>query len=282
MLPSPRQPGSMPRRLPRVLVSLAVVCGLLGAVALPLADLPVARWCRTKPLPKELMRLLDFSEIFAHGIGVASVLAALLVIDPSLRPRLRAERSRDSTVPSGNSTVPFVWWSPVAWLRQWGASDFGRILAAIVTGGLLVDLVKVSVVRIRPRALDLDAVASAWATFGAEALAKAPGARGTDLMSFPSGHSAVAAGLAAGLAWRYPHAWPAFATFAALAVLQRIFSSAHYPSDAACGAAIGLVGAAFWLGGRATSAPETPPTDTTDRQLDQPLGSQTGISAGRR
>jgi len=243
---SPHPGGSRwDARLPRLLVALGTVCGVLGAVALatdtPVSDLPVARWCRGKPLPKELMRLLDFSEIFGHGVGVASLLAALLVIDPSLRPRLPTHESRGS----GRF--------PGRWLREWAFSDFVRLLAAIVTGGLLVDILKISIVRIRPRALDLDSIASVWATFGAEALAKAPDAHGPDLMSLPSGHSAVAAGLAAGLTWKYPHAWPAFAAFAALAVAQRVFSSAHYPSDAAFGAALGLVGAAIWLAGRPTS-----------------------------
>lgn len=262
MLPSHRHPGSGRQsgsgrrnlRLPGLLLCLAVVCALLGAVALttnlPVSDLPVARWCRTKPLPKELMRLLDFSEIFAHGVGVASVLAALLVIDPTLRPRLRTQQ------PLGTAAVPAA-----SWLSRCMSGDFVRLLAAIVTGGLLVDILKVSIVRIRPRAIDLDAVASAWATFGAEALATAPGARGADLMSLPSGHSAMAAGLAAGLTWKYPHAWPAFATFASLAVAQRLFSSAHYPSDAAFGAALGLVGAAIWLRSRPTADSALPPPD---------------------
>jgi membrane-associated phospholipid phosphatase len=37
---------------------------------------------------------------------------------------------------------------------------------------------------------------------------------------------------------------------ATLAATQRIVSSAHYPSDVACGAAIGLLGAALCLGDR--------------------------------
>jgi membrane-associated phospholipid phosphatase len=36
---------------------------------------------------------------------------------------------------------------------------------------------------------------------------------------------------------------------AAAAALQRVVTSAHYPSDVACGAAMGLIGAACCLGG---------------------------------
>jgi len=74
--------------------------------------------------------------------------------------------------------------------------------------------------------------------------------KSADLMSFPSGHSAVAAGLATALAWKYPHGTLTFGLLAAAAGLQRVASSAHYPSDVAFGAAIGVAVAAICLGGR--------------------------------
>ena len=246
--------GSPPHRLfqwltagmrPRLL-GRALVFGLLAPLLFPI-DLAVARWCRTKPLAKEAMRLLDFSEIFAHGIGVASLLAALLVLDPSLRPWRGGARAADS--------------STAAHFGRSGAfarlPDFVRFIAATVTGGLLVDILKISVTRIRPRAANLDAVSSAFETFSTAALANptvaaagahAAGWHRSDLMSFASGHSAIATGFAAALVWKYPHGWPAFIPFAALAVAQRLFSSAHYPSDTAMGVALGLLGAALWLG----------------------------------
>ena len=100
---------------------------------------------------------------------------------------------------------------------------------------------------LRPRAIDLAGLDSVLDTFGQTAATTA-GARGSDLMSFPSGHSAVAAGFAAALASRYPHATWFFVTVALGAMAQRVISSAHYPSDVFCGAAIGLVGAALCLG----------------------------------
>lgn len=256
--------GSPPRRLlqslfqslfqwltvgmrPRLL-GLALVFGLLAPLLFPI-DLQVARWCRTKPLAKEAMRLIEFSEIFAHGIGVASLLAALLALDPSLRP-WRGAPWRGGARESDISTAAHFG-RPGTFSRF---PDFVRFIAATITGGLLVDILKISVTRIRPRAANLDAVSSAFETFSTAALADptvaahAAGLHRTDLMSFPSGHSAIATGFAAALIWKYPHGWPAFIPFAALAVAQRLFASAHYPSDTAMGVALGLLGAALWLG----------------------------------
>jgi membrane-associated phospholipid phosphatase len=145
---------------------------------------------------------------------------------------------------------------------RFGASEraFTKMIAATYLGGLLADVIKVSVERVRPRAADLAGVASWLGTFGDASLAvEKPHL--SDLMSFPSGHSAVAAGLAAALTWRYPHGWALFAMLAAATATQRVVTSAHYPSDVACGAAVGLIGAACCLGGqrlmRRALAPET-------------------------
>lgn len=205
------------------ILAAALLC--LGGLALAI-DLPVARWCRETRLPREAMRLLNFSEAFAHGTGAAALLVVVLVLDSRLRlPRL----GRGGIEP--------------------GARDFLQIVAATFAGGLMVDLVKASVERVRPRAADLAAVHSALGTFGATALLPASTSH-ADVTSFPSGHAAVAAGFAAALAWRYPRAVVLFAVIATLAAAQRVVSSAHYPSDVACGAAIGLFGAALCLGGR--------------------------------
>ena len=204
---------------------MAAVLFCLGGLMLAI-DLPVARWCRNPRLPREVMRLITFSEAFAHGTGAAALLVVVLVLDPRLRlPR-----------PGRSGIDP-------------GARDFLRIVGATFAGGLMVDLVKAAVERVRPRAADLSVVDSALGTFGVAALLPASMSH-SDVASFPSGHAAVAAGFAAALAWRYPRAAVLFAVIATLAGIQRIVSSAHYPSDVACGAAIGLCGAALCLGGR--------------------------------
>jgi membrane-associated phospholipid phosphatase len=214
-------PGGLTGRL-GVAFGLAVVgCGLF------LVDVPVAAWFRNHRLPGDLGRLIDLSEAFAHGLAVAVILAVTVSVDPAWRR-------------AGFSLA--------------GRMDFARLVAATYAGGLVVDLVKAIVTRVRPRAADLTAVASVFDTFGVSAAAAAVGGAGlvgkpADLMSFPSGHAAVAAGLATALAWKYPHATATFAALATLAAAQRVASSAHYPSDIAFGAAIGVAVAAVCLGG---------------------------------
>lgn len=203
--------------------SLMVAAGLAVAGGLLLTiDLPVARWCRDHRLPGDLARLVDLSEVFAHGLGVAVLLAVTVRLDPGLRRR-------------------------GAW------SDIARLVVAAFAGGLIVDLIKAVVTRVRPRAADLADVGSVLETFGIAAADGTLGAAGlfgksADLMSFPSGHAATAAGLATALCWRYPHGLPVFAVIAASAAAQRVVSSAHYPSDVACGAAIGVAAAACCMG----------------------------------
>jgi membrane-associated phospholipid phosphatase len=221
--------AAAPRGMPVAMRSrLAVAAGLAAlGIALLSIDLQVAAWCRTRRLPGDLGRLLDLSEVFAHGLSVAVILAVTVSLDPVLR---RA---------AGRAAA--------GW-------DIVRLFGAAYAGGIVVDLVKAAVTRVRPRAADLTAVASVFDTFGVSAAATAVTGGGlagkpADLMSFPSGHAAVAAGLATALAWKYPHATPTFALLAALAAAQRVASAAHYPSDTAFGAAIGVAVAAVCLGG---------------------------------
>ncbi len=215
-----------------------VVAGLLASAGglLMTVDLPVAVWFRTHDLPGDLARLVDFSEVFAHGLGAAAVLGVVVALDPSL--------------------------------RQVGARrDLARLCLAAFSGGLVVDLIKGIVTRVRPRAADLEALSSALATFGDQAAAAGfgpaagPFGKTTELMSFPSGHAAVAAGMATALAWKYPHGLGVFVVLAACAGMQRVVSSAHYPSDVAFGAAVGVALAAACLGGSrpAVTASPTPP-----------------------
>ncbi len=185
-------------------------------------DLPVATWCKAHRLPGELGRLINLLEISGHSLGAAIILLAAVTLDQSLR---------------------------FPWLGRFAAGEqaFVRLVAATYLGGLVVDAIKVSVERVRPRAADLATLGSPFATFGDASLTVAA-PHAADLMSFPSGHSAVAAGLAAALAWRYPRGIPLFAFLAAATALQRVLTSAHYPSDVAFGAAVGLIGAAACVG----------------------------------
>lgn len=201
-----------------IAAALAAAGGLLFWV-----DLPVAVWFRTHRLPGDLARLVDLSEVFAHGLGAAVLLGVAVALD---RPLRQAATARGEVL---------------------------RLVAAAYAGGLVVDVIKAVVTRVRPRAADLTAVASAFGTFGTAAANGEIAAAGltgksVDLMSFPSGHAATAAGLATALCWRYPHGVPVFAALAVAAAAQRVVCSAHYPSDTAFGAALGVAAAALCLG----------------------------------
>jgi len=220
----PRAAGGRPFR--HRLLTWAATLVVIGGLALAI-DLPVATWCASGRLPKEAVRLLNFSEVFAHGTGATALLAVVLALDPGLR---------------------LPWPGRATW-RDPAVRVFLRIVAATFTGGLLADVVKASVERVRPRATDFAQLASVWGTFSDAVLLPHSGSH-SDVTSFPSGHAAVAAGFAAALAWRYPRNTALFAVIAGMAAAQRVASSAHYPSDVAYGAALGLVGAALWLDGR--------------------------------
>ncbi len=213
----------------RSLTALAAVLACLGVAALAI-DLPVASWCKTGKVPRELLRLMNFSEVFAHTTGVVVLMLTALALDPGLR-------------------FPSFRWPALRWpsfqptLSQ---ERLARMICATATGGLLVDAIKLMVTRVRPRAADLASQASVLGTFGDAALRAVTSSR-SDFHSFPSGHAAVAAGFAAALAWRYPRGRWLFMAVAVSAALQRIVTSAHYPSDVCFGAALGLLGASMFL-----------------------------------
>ena len=217
---SARAHGSLRRRL--IATAIALVC--LGGLAFSV-DLDVARWCKAGHIPKEIMRFLNFSEVCGHGIGVATILLTAAVLDPTLAGRRAVARL---------GSLPF-------------SRDFVRMVAAAFAGGVIANIIKLTPLdRVRPRAADLSVVASSLATFSNSLAADM--ASHSDINSFPSGHSATAAGLAAALSWKYPHGTWLFFLLAASAATQRIATSAHYPSDVFMGAALGLVCAAAILG----------------------------------
>jgi membrane-associated phospholipid phosphatase len=238
----------------RRLLAAAIALACLGVLALSV-DLDVARWCKAGHIPKEIMRFLNFSEVFAHGIGVATLLLTAAVLDPTLAspklasPKLAAPKLAGR--PGGTRTLPRFGSLPVS-------RDFVRMATTAFAGGLMANLIKETLVdRVRPRAADLGAAVSSLATFGDSIAANI--ASHSDANSFPSGHAATAAGFAAALSWKYPRGTWLFVALATAASAQRIASSAHYPSDVLLGAAVGLVGAAFLLG---NSKPESTTNDT--------------------
>ncbi|MFG2753745.1 phosphatase PAP2 family protein [Streptomyces xanthophaeus] len=66
-----------------------------------------------------------------------------------------------------------------------------------------------------------------------------------DSSSFPSGHTAAAVAFTTAVGVSWPWAGAACAVPAGLVALERVHSGAHYPSDVAAGAALGLAAAAL-------------------------------------
>ena len=197
------------RRLLFVVIGLAIA----GIAALAL-DIPVTLFLKAKPLHKELARILNLAEIGGHGTGAAMILIGALVI---ARPNWRRFSDRLLAL---------------------------RLIGGTYLGGLIVDIFKLLIPRVRPHSAMLESSSQAMDTFGRQLLEAGSHSRSA-LMSFPSGHAAVAFGLAASLSWYFPAGRPAFIALAILASLQRLFSGAHYLSDICIGAGLGLVGA--WL-----------------------------------
>jgi membrane-associated phospholipid phosphatase len=150
----------------------------------------------------------DIFEPFGHGLGVVLVLLMLHQLDPA---------------------------------RRWAIP---RVAACALAAGGAADLLKMIIMRTRPNDVPLDFAGLVWATFG-DWLPLLSGQSGSQ--SFPSAHTATAAGLAAGLIWLYPQGRLLFTVLAVLVGCQRVVSGAHFPSDVCAGAAAGLVAATFLL-----------------------------------
>ncbi len=123
--------------------------------------------------------------------------------------------------------------------RRWALP---RVLACGWGAGLAANAIKMMVVRVRPR--DFDFQGDVWTTFGGWFPWTEAGYSG---QSFPSAHSATAAGLAMALVWLYPSGRLLFPALAVLVAGHRIESAAHFLSDVLCGAALGIVVASACL-----------------------------------
>ncbi|MHC4178102.1 MAG: phosphatase PAP2 family protein [Planctomycetota bacterium] len=111
-----------------------------------------------------------------------------------------------------------------------------RVLTCSFGAGLAANVVKMLVERTRPR--EFDFAGSVWTTFGG--WLPLTGAGSGD-QSFPSAHTATAAGLAMALAWLYPRFRMLFPVLVVLVAGHRLESGAHYLSDVLCGAALGII-----------------------------------------
>jgi membrane-associated phospholipid phosphatase len=201
-----------------------IAIAVLGFAALPL-DLPIAWWFHDRHCPPEINRWLQFSEVYAHGFGVVCILLTIFALDAGRR-----------------NLLP-------------------RVAAIAFGGGLLANLLKLSLVRARPHdflapASD-DLLASAASASHRVALSIGDsfgqwlplGNVTSGYQSFPSGHMATAFGLTAALIWLYPRGRWVFVFFALIAGCQRMSSLSHFLSDVVWGAAAGCAMTLLFLPG---------------------------------
>lgn len=195
-------------RLPRVLFAaglfLAVVAGLCAAW-----DHELSIWLSHLDVPGDLRKGIELSEAFAHGLGAAVILLAVLVTSPQRRMAI--------------------------WLA----------VLITVSSGIVANGLKGAFVRVRPHSQSVIAVAGEKNQVGTR---DSSGRELVEASfwdarqrSFPSGHAATAWGLMIGLSVAFPRGIWLFGVLAVMASYQRILSGAHFPSDVAAGASIACV-----------------------------------------
>lgn len=163
-----------------------------AAVGVSFIDVGSREWVQKIGLRGDIERVIKLMEIFAHGTGLIVTGALIWTLAPSYRRNLP------------------------------------RLLAAYGLAGLVVNMIKLLVPRLRPSAGSEANLPETM--FNSEYLSQ----------SFPSGHSAAAVALGLSLAILFPRGKWVFMTLAALACLQRVVFDAHWPSDVMAGAAIGV------------------------------------------
>ena len=213
--------GAVPHERSRLPIDrrywLAGALCLLAAGSLTI-DLPVSQWMHTRQGLKGLHQPLQVVEALGDSVGVAIVLITLSLVAVSRRRELL------------------------------------RVFFSVLAGGLLADVVKFFVARLRPRSFPGDGLFQVqsvtdtfygWLPFlQSDAIAV-----GSKYQSFPSAHTATGFAFAVALTRMYPLGWWWFSFLAAMIALQRVETGAHYVSDTCFGAAIGLFAALTFQGG---------------------------------
>ena len=192
---------------------------VIGVVIMPL-DSVISSALQSTHLPGDIRRIIGLSEFFAHGFGVAVILISIWTLAPQWRRKLP------------------------------------RLAACAVMPGLVVQILKFSVARIRPLSyqdffsaaspVHADSAVDSWVGWFPLFNSQSGIPFGYAIQSFPSGHAAMAFGLAMGLTWLIPNGRGLFLTLASLAALQRVAFHAHWPSDVFVGIAIAVL-IAGWM-----------------------------------
>ncbi|MET9955086.1 phosphatase PAP2 family protein [Streptomyces sp. NPDC006339] len=140
------------------------------------------------------------------------------------------EEAAESTKLWCGAAVAMAWWGGWRGRKAAGAGLAALVVAQVVSNGLGKQMAD------RPRP------PKEW--FPHDEVDDRP-----DTSSFPSGHTAAAVAFTAAVAPTWPAAGAACAVPAALVAVERVQSGAHYTSDVAAGAVLGLLSA--WLVRRA-------------------------------
>lgn len=175
----------------------------LAVAALPF-DAIITANRRSGILAGDVRRIIQLSEFFGHGFGLAVVGYMIWVLAPAKRRFLP------------------------------------RLIACTVLPGLVVHAIKTLVARRRPGFYYpefTDNGAETWLGILPEGIPN----HEYLTQSFPSAHAATAFGLAIALSWMFPQGRHAFFVFASLAALQRVVYGAHWASDVFVGSAFGIL-----------------------------------------
>jgi len=124
--------------------------------------------------------------------------------------------------------------------QQW--TRLPLLLTSSLGAGILVDIAKLCVSRSRPHSIDDLASATFTSTFNGLFPIFSAGSTG---QSFPSGHTATAAGMAVALGFMYPRGRWLFASMALGVAASRVIVHAHFPTDVAAGLILGVIWA--WM-----------------------------------
>jgi membrane-associated phospholipid phosphatase len=200
--PTSTHPNRIALRPKRIVLAAAILLAL-SSLSL-LIDVDITRFRRSDVISGDLRRIVQLSEVFAHGFGIAITIYLLWVLAPDRR-----------------NAIP-------------------RLAACAILPGLLTQILKLFIVRRRPAFYFPDyaqEVSDTW--IGIVPI----GRLNFDYLtqSFPSAHAATAVGMVAGLCWLFPQARHLFVLLGFLAAFQRVLAGAHWTSDVLAGAAIGVV-----------------------------------------
>ncbi|KOX28609.1 MULTISPECIES: phosphatase PAP2 family protein [unclassified Streptomyces] len=167
------------------------------------------------------------------------ILAALRDVDHQLSRRMAAWDSAWARrlLPPVEEAAEHtkLWWAATAAMAAGGGRRGRRAAAAGVTAMAMAELLSNGVVK---KLVERRRPPKEW-------IPHSDVEDRPDSFSFPSGHTAAAVAFTAAVAPTWPWAGAACAVPTVLVAIERVHSGAHYPSDVAAGAAIGLSVAAL-------------------------------------